>query len=99
LITKLLIQMNHKGKALRRMETKKPMDLVEPMVRSGIIQRKALDLKEAMEVERTMGIWVAGLTPCHTCLRLLMNKGNRKRWMISLNRWHDVPRSTTGWIL
>jgi hypothetical protein len=98
LITKLLLQMNHKGKSLRCMETKKPVDLVEPMVRSGIIQRKALDLKEAMEVERPMDIWVAGLTPCHTCLCLLMNKGNRKRWMILLNRWHDVPRSTTGWI-
>jgi hypothetical protein len=80
------------------METKKPVDRVDPMVRSSIIWRKAPDLKEAMEVERPMGTWVAGLSPGHTCLHLLMNKGNRKRWMISLNKWHDVPRSTMGWI-
>jgi hypothetical protein len=80
------------------MEAKKLVDLVDPMVRLDIIWREPLVLKEAMEVACLMGTWVAGLTLDHTCLRSQMNKGNRKRWMISLSRWHNVLRNTMGWI-
>jgi len=80
------------------MEAKKLVDLVDPMVRSDIIWREPPDLKEAMEVARLMGTWVAGLTLDHTCLCSQMNKGSRKRWTILLRRWHDALRNIMGWI-
>jgi hypothetical protein len=79
------------------MEEKWLVDLVDPMVKIDIIQKKIPDPREAMEEAHHMDKWVAGLTLDHTCPHSQMKMHSKNRWMTLLSRWHNVLRSTMAW--
>jgi len=60
--------------------------LMDPMVRSGIIQKRLLDMREAMEGVCHMDRWVAGIPLDLTFPWSQMNKYIMSRWMILLSR-------------